>query len=84
MRHRLDLPTVLVGVRDLDGHSATVSTDGHQVRLVLRDAGHPDTEWRYVDLDDAAAAALAAGLAAARQPHPRPARVRRRFGWRRR
>ncbi|WP_280472159.1 hypothetical protein [Nocardia cyriacigeorgica] len=83
MRHRLDLPTVLVRVRDLDGHSATVSTDSHHVRLVLRDAHYPDTEWRYIDLDDAAAAAVAAGLAAAGQSHPYPGRLRRLFRRRR-
>ncbi len=79
MRHGLDLPTVLVRVRDLDGHSATVSTDGHHVRLVLRDAHYPDTEWRYIDLDHTAAAALAAGLAAAGHPPPHPSRSRRLF-----
>lgn len=83
MRHRLDLPTVLVRVRDLDGHSATVSTDSHHVRLVLRDAHYPDTEWRYIDLDDAAAAALAAGLAAVGHPHPHSRRLRGLFRRRR-
>ncbi|MGY1960926.1 hypothetical protein [Nocardia gipuzkoensis] len=74
-----NLATILIRTRDIDGHTVIASTDGHHVRLLLRDRDDPETNWRYVDLGARAADALATVLAS----HARP-RLRRRGGWWRR
>ncbi|MGQ4616286.1 hypothetical protein [Nocardia sp. R7R-8] len=74
-----NLATILIRLRDVDGHAVVASTDGHHLRLLLRDRDDPDHDWRYADLDARSADTLAAVLAC----HARPRRQRRLRWWRR-
>ncbi|MEV0299123.1 hypothetical protein [Nocardia sp. NPDC050710] len=70
MPYSLNLASILIRLRDVDDHQVIASTDGHRVRLLIRDADNPATDWRYADLDPAAADALAAALATRSRPTP--------------
>ncbi|MGY1898342.1 hypothetical protein [Nocardia gipuzkoensis] len=79
MTYYPNLATILIRLRDVDGHAIVVSTDGNHVRLLLRDRDDPDDAWRCADLDPHAADTLAAVLASYARP-----RLHRRGGWWRR
>lgn len=74
-----NLATILIRLRDIDGDAVVASTDGHHVRLLLRDRDNPETDWRYADLDSHTAETLAAVLATRARPRP----IRRVARWRR-
>jgi hypothetical protein len=74
-----NLATILLRTRDVDGHAIVISTDGHHLRVLLRDRDDPEHDWRYVDLDTHTADTLAAVLAGHARPRPQ-----RRGGWWRR
>ncbi|WP_327097392.1 hypothetical protein OIE68_00460 [Nocardia vinacea] len=50
MPYSLNLASMLIRVRDIDDHPVIASTDGHRVRVLIRDADNPATDWRYADL----------------------------------
>ncbi|MBF6339820.1 hypothetical protein IU450_28595 [Nocardia abscessus] len=79
MTYHPNLATILIRLRDVDGHAVIASTDGHHVRLLLRDRDDPVTDWRYADLSPNAADILATTLAT----RSRPAPIRRAARWRR-
>ncbi|WP_067474224.1 hypothetical protein [Nocardia amamiensis] len=79
MTYHPNLATILIRLRDVDGHAVIASTDGHHVRLLLRDRDEPENDWRYVDLDARTADTLAAVLAG----HARLRLLRRGMWWRR-
>ncbi|MEU7764984.1 hypothetical protein AB0B25_07655 [Nocardia sp. NPDC049190] len=65
-----NLASILIRLRDIDDHRVIASTDGHRVRLLIRDADNPDTDWRYADLDPDATDSLAAALTIRHRPRP--------------
>ncbi|MEV4233561.1 hypothetical protein AB0J47_00075 [Nocardia sp. NPDC049737] len=81
MPHSLNLASILIRVHDIDDHHVIASTDGHRVRLLIRDADNPSTDWRYADLAPDVADALAAAIAT--RHRPRPMRWFARRSWRR-
>lgn len=76
MPYHPNLATILIRLHDVDGHSVIASTDGHHVRLLLRDRDNPVTDWRFADLSPNTAGTLATALA----DHARR-RLQRRGGW---
>ncbi|MGO4612964.1 hypothetical protein AB4305_03300 [Nocardia sp. 2YAB30] len=77
VHHKLNLPSTLIRLHDIHDHHVIASTDGHLVRLLIRDADHPDTDWRYADLDPDAADNLAAALTTRHRTRP----IRRAARW---
>ncbi|MFX0573748.1 hypothetical protein [Nocardia nepalensis] len=70
MPYSLNLASVLIDVRDINDRQIVASTDGHRVRVLIRDAEHPATEWLYADLAPDSADALTVAIATRHRPRP--------------
>lgn len=70
MRQRLNLPTMLLRLRDIGDNHVIVRTDGHLVRLLLRDVDNPETVYQYADLTPGGADALVLALVTRHRARP--------------